>query len=202
MKVLHALPTLSPRLGGPAMVVVNAARALRPLGWESTIVATDLAHPASWSGRERVTLADIPNGAGLDARLYPARWPYRLAYSPALARALRELVHEYDVVHIHMLFQYPQFAAYEAARRAGVPYVVAPRGALDPHLRRRSRLVKAVTGLLWQRRMLDAAAALHFTTGEEARLVSDLRLRSVPCRVLFSGRGEVSRLPVGQGFHY
>lgn len=201
MKVLHVLPTLSPRLGGPAMVVANAAHALRPLGWESTIVATDLAHPASWSGRERVTLADIPAGAGLDARLYPARWPYRLAYSPALARALREMVHEYDVVHIHMLFQYPQFAAYEAARRAGVPYVVAPRGALDPHLRRRSRLVKAVTGLLWQRRMLDAAAALHFTTGEEARLVSDLRLRA-PAIVAPNGIDwhSFQHLPPGEAF--
>ncbi len=178
MKVLHVIPTLSPRLGGPAMVVPSAARALRPLGWQSTIVTTDLAHPASWSGKGRVTQAEIPAIAELDVRLYPARWPYRLAYAPALARELRELVHSYDLVHIHMLFQYPQFAAYEAARRDGLPYVVTPHGALDPHLRRRSRLLKAMTDLLWQRRMLDAAAALHFTTEEEARLVSDLRLRA------------------------
>jgi glycosyltransferase involved in cell wall biosynthesis len=51
-----------------------------------------------------------------------------------------------------------------------VPYVVSPHGALDPWLRQRGRLRKAVAGLLWQRRMLDGAAALHFTSEAESRL--------------------------------
>lgn len=178
MRALHVLPSLSLRFGGPPVVAVEAALALRGLGWDSAIVATDLAEPASWSGR-RLAKADLPGLArAADVRLCAARWPYRLAYAPALGRALEELAPAADVVHIHMLFQYPQYAAFRAARRAGVPYVVTPHGALDPHLRRRSRLLKTVTGLLWQRRMLDGAAALHFTAHEEARLASDLALRA------------------------
>jgi glycosyltransferase involved in cell wall biosynthesis len=182
--------------------VTQAALALRAQGWESTILATDLAHPASWSGRDRITLADVPAGAeDLDVRLFPARWPYRLAYSPALARAAASLARDADVVHIHMLFQYPQFAAYEAARRAGVPYVVTPHGALDPHLRRRSRLVKALASALWQRRMLDGAAVLQFTSAEEARLVADLRFRA-PAVVVPNGIDWLAfqRLPPGDAF--
>lgn len=201
MRALHVVPSLSLRFGGPPVAVVDAALALRGLGWDCVIVATDLAEPASWSG-SRVVDADLPEGAcEADVRLYPARWPYRLAYAPALGRALEELTPSVDVVHIHMLFQYPQFAAFRAARRAGVPYVVTPHGALDPHLRRRSRLLKLLTDLLWQRRMLDGAAALHFTTQEEARLVSDLGFRA-PALVAPNGIRWASfqRLPSGRLF--
>ncbi|HXF52407.1 MAG TPA: glycosyltransferase [Dehalococcoidia bacterium] len=201
MRALHVVPSLSLRFGGPPVAVLEAARALRDLGWDCAVVATDLAEPASWSGR-RVVDADLPEGAReVDVRLCPARWPYRLAYSPALTRALDELAPSVDVVHIHMLFQYPQFAAFRAARRAGVPYVVTPHGALDPHLRRRSRLLKALTDLLWQRRMLDGAAALHFTTADEARLVSDLGFRA-PTVVAPNGIRWASfqRLPSGRAF--
>jgi glycosyltransferase involved in cell wall biosynthesis len=55
-----------------------------------------------------------------------------------------------------------------------VPYVVSPRGALDPYLRRRHRFRKAVAHVLWQRRLLDNAATLHVTTREEAQLIADV----------------------------
>jgi glycosyltransferase involved in cell wall biosynthesis len=77
-------------------------------------------------------------------------------------------------VHIHSLFLFPQFAAYRAARNAGVPYVVSPRGALDPYLRRHNAPVKLVADLLWQRGMFDGAARLHLTSDEEARLTMDI----------------------------
>ncbi|MEX0750235.1 MAG: glycosyltransferase, partial [Dehalococcoidia bacterium] len=161
MRVLHVVPSLSMRIGGPAISVVEYALALRACGVESTIFATDMGEAVSSTTRRRVMPADLPDGADqLDVRLFRARWPYRLAFSPALGRAFDAAVPQYDAVHIHMLFTYPQFAAYRAARRHGVPYVVSPHGALDPHLRARSRAAKALTDRAWQRDMLENAAAL------------------------------------------
>ncbi len=175
MRVLHVIPSLSARIGGPAVSVVEASLALRAQGVESVIFATDSAEPPTCRKPSRVTAADLPDGAGqLDVRLLPVRWPYRLAYSPALRQALKSEVARCDVIHIHMLFLHPPFAAYRETVRSGVPYVVSPCGALDPHLRRRSRAVKAVNNLLWHRAMLDRAAAIHYKTPEEAQLAAGL----------------------------
>jgi glycosyltransferase involved in cell wall biosynthesis len=202
MRVLHVIPSLASRTGGPATSVVESSLALRRCGVDVTIFATDMAEAASARTHVRATLADMPPGArDLDVRLFPARWPYRLAFSPAMFRALRAEVRRYDVAHIHSLFLFPQFAAYRAASGASVPYVVSPRGALDPYLRQRGRSVKVVAERLWQGAMLTHAAALHLTSGEEARLTSDVAPRVVRHVVPNGIRcADYSELPSGQEF--
>jgi glycosyltransferase involved in cell wall biosynthesis len=201
VRILHVTPTLARRTGGPAVLVVELAQALEDQGVASTVFTTDMARaPAAWSG-ERITDGDLPDGAeGLDIRVFPLQRPYRLAYSRPLARALREEAGGFDVVHVHSLFLHPQFVAYRAARRAGIPHVVSPHGSLDPYLRRRGRARKAVNDALWQRAMLDSAALLHVTSDDEATLVSDVA-RDVPRAVVplgidwarFQQRGDAQR---------
>jgi glycosyltransferase involved in cell wall biosynthesis len=201
VRILHVTPTLARRTGGPAVLVVELARALENEGVASTVFTTDMARaPAAWSG-ERISGGDLPDGAdGLDIRVFPLQHPYRLAYSRPLARALAGETSGFDVVHVHSLFLHPQFAAHRAARRAGVPHVVSPHGSLDPYLRRRGRVRKAVNDALWQRRMLDSAALLHVTSDDEAALVSDVA-RGVPRAVVplgidwerFQRRGDARR---------
>lgn len=187
MRVLHVIPSLASRTGGPAMSVVESSLALQRCGVDVTILATDMAEAASARTHRRATAGDLPAGArDLDVRLCAARWPYRLAYSPALQRALRDEARRSDVVHIHSLFLFPQFAAYRAACAAGVPYVVSPRGALDPYLRQRGRATKALADALWQRSMLGRASALHVTSDEEARLTGDIA-PGVPRHVVSNG---------------
>ena len=91
-----------------------------------------------------------------------------------MARRLPRTVCNYDVVHIHSLWLFPQFAAQWAARRRRVPYIVSPHGALDPYLRRHGRLQKALTDAAWQRRMLRDATLLHITTEQEGALIPDV----------------------------
>jgi len=202
MKVLQVIPNLAARTGGPPVAVVESSLALARCGVETTIFATDLAEAASAPSHARVTPGDLPQGAeSLDVRLFPARWPQRLVFSPALWRAVHEQAPRHDVVHIHSLFLFPQFAAYRAARAAGVPYVVSARGALDPYLRRRNRHLKAINDALWQRAMLADAAALHLTSDEEARLLRDVA-PGVPRAVIPNGIrwADYQALPPGQEF--
>jgi glycosyltransferase involved in cell wall biosynthesis len=127
--------------------------------------------------------------------------PRRLAFSPAMYAAVADLAPAYDVVHIHSLFLFPQFAAYRAAYGRRVPYIVAPRGSLDPHLRTRGRAVKAIADALWQRRLLDHAAAIHVTSADEARLIADIAPRT-PRVVVPNGIdcAAYSVLPSGDAF--
>jgi glycosyltransferase involved in cell wall biosynthesis len=186
VKVLHVIPSLAARTGGPAVSVVEASLALRELDVESSVFATDMGTPASAPHR-RADAGALPPGAhALDVRLFESRAPRRFAFSTELGRALTREIGAYDVVHIHSLFLFPQFAAYRNARAHGVPYVVSPRGSLDPYLRTKGRTRKALVHLLWQRAMLASAHGLHLTSVGEAELVVDVA-PSVPRHVVPNG---------------
>ena len=178
MRVLQVIPSLGSRTGGAAESVVQSSRFFGALGVETSIFSTDLGTPASSRTQRRVAASELPSGAAeLDIRLYPAVFPERFAFSPALERALRRETPHYDVVHIHSLFLFPQLAAYRHARRSCVPHVVTPHGVLDPYHRQHGRARKFVTDVLWQRRLLEQAAAIHVTAEEEAMLVADVAPR-------------------------
>jgi glycosyltransferase involved in cell wall biosynthesis len=201
MRVVHVIPSLASRTGGPAFAVVGASRALRELGVESTVVTTDLGGAAA-GPRRRVDAGQLPPGADeLDVRVVPSRRPARLAFAPGLARALKAAVADADVVHVHSLYLLPQLSGYRAARGRGLPYVVSPHGALDPWLRARGRVRKRLVDLLWQERLLARAAALHVTTEEEARLLADVA-PGVPRAVVPIGISweDFGRLPATDGF--
>jgi glycosyltransferase involved in cell wall biosynthesis len=49
-----------------------------------------------------------------------------------LARSIERDVRQFDVVHVHAIWNFPSFYAMRTAMRAGVPYMVAPQGSLEP----------------------------------------------------------------------
>lgn len=168
LRVLSVIPSMAQRTGGPATVMVHSTIAFGDRV-ERVIVCTDAGAPAAAAHRA-VTLEDMPAGADeLDIRVFPTKQPRKIGYSPGLGRFLRAKVGNFDLVTIHSLNLYPQYAAYRAAMAASVPYLVVPHGALDPWLRSQRRLRKAGADLLFQRRMLQRASAVQFTTVEEAR---------------------------------
>lgn len=175
--VLSILVGAATRTGGPPPFVGGSARELTRLGASMRVLSTDIAlAPAGWLQRQqRVRPEDVhPTLRDADLALFPARFPRRLAHSPALRRALRDEVPRSDVVHLHNLWQYPQFAGHRAARAAGVPYIVSPHGGLDPYIRRHGRARKAAMSRLWQDRMFREAALLHVTTTAELELTADV----------------------------
>jgi glycosyltransferase involved in cell wall biosynthesis len=161
-------------------------RALESHGVGGAIYATDLAEPAASRARAGLTAEDVPPGAeSVDIRLFPAGFVRRVAYSSSLARNLRRDAGRFDVIHVHMLFLHPTLAAYRAAVRSRLPYVVTPHGAFQPHLRANSRLAKAMTTFLWQGRMLDQAAALHYASDDEAQGAAVMGFRPPPVVIPF-----------------
>ena len=106
---------------------------------------------------------------GVKVWYFPSRLLRRLYWSPPMARALARRIGEFDIAHLHALFVWPVWAAARAARRADVPYVVAPRGMLERALiQKKNRVMKSVLIAAVGRRMLEAAAAIHVTSAREA----------------------------------
>ena len=119
--------------------------------------------------------------------------PRRLYRSPAMGAALApggrlQGVAAFDLVHLHSVFLWPTTAAARAAERAGVPYLVAPRGMLvGDLLRRRGRLRKRLWIELVERRTLVRAAAIHATSELEAEELARLGLPLPPAHVVPNG---------------
>jgi glycosyltransferase involved in cell wall biosynthesis len=202
MRVLHVIAGLGSSTGGPAVIAVELSAALRSAGVDSVIFSTDQSGPASARSYRPAREEDLPPRAReIEIRLFPTRHPRRLAFSPELYAALRRETRHYDVVHIHSLFLFPQFAAFRHAKKAGVPYVISQHGALDPHLRSRGRVRKKATHLVWQKRMLNGAGALHVGSEEEARGIADVVPRVPRVQAPFGvASGDYEELPSGDSF--
>lgn len=168
MRVLQILPHVSPESGGPGSLTAFA-RCLTRHGVDTTVLTTN----AAPEGRLEVPLNRrvIRDGA---AYIFHNVWPIggRWNVAPSITSTLRRTIATYDVVHIHWLYDFACLAAARAAVAAGVPFVLQPHGSLDPHLRRKSRLVKTVYLATLGHSLLNKAAAIVFTSEQERQLAS------------------------------
>ncbi|HET7450689.1 MAG TPA: glycosyltransferase, partial [Gaiellaceae bacterium] len=122
---------------------------------------------------------DVPLGqrvahAGAEYRYFDRTLPGEWKYSRPLGAWLGAHVGEFDVVHVHALFTYPNLAGCRAARRAGVPYVIRPLGTLGAWSLGRRGWKKRPYLALVERRYLRDAAAIHVTSASEGEAVSAL----------------------------
>jgi glycosyltransferase involved in cell wall biosynthesis len=165
MKVLQVVPGMSPMWGGPSVALVGLVRALSNRGVDTALFTTNT------DPRGRL---DVPLGRPIDqdgaTLTYFNIWPAtRYAFSLPLALALQQRLRDYDVVHIHWLYNFSSLAAAVIARRAEVPYVLQFNGSIDPHLMERNTFLKRTYIAIAGRQIIDHASALIFTTDMERR---------------------------------
>ena len=107
---------------------------------------------------------------GVKVWYFPTGGGRRIYRSPAMGRALAASVAGFDALHLHSVFLWPTQAAARAARRAGVPYVLAPRGMLVGDLiQRASPVAKSLWTRFFERKNVAGAAAIHVTSEMEAK---------------------------------
>ena len=164
MRVLHVIPSVAERSGGPATAIIPMCRALMQQGIEVLLVSTDAG----------LTKSDVAEYKGVPAMLFPSEFGESFKYSRPLASWLTTNIRQFDLAHVHAVFNHSSVVAARACRRAGVPYVIRPLGTLDPWSMTQKSLRKR---LFWQvagKRMLQGAAAVHYTS--EAEKLSTERL--------------------------
>ena len=167
MKVLHVIPAIAARYGGPSTAVLQMCRALSAAGADVHLAATNA------DGRGRLPQSpDVWSTIdGVRTILFKRQWSEALKYSAPLAAWLRTSVAEYDAVHVHALLSHACLAAARACRASGIPYVVRPLGTLDPWSLAQKPWRKRVLLAMGGRTALSGAAAVHYTAAGEQRLV-------------------------------
>ena len=177
MRVLHVITGLWKNTGGPAEVIPAICTAMVDAGADVTL--------ATLAGDSAQSVDDAA-AHGVRVLRYPPTFRHTIWYSRELHRHIEQLASEHDIVHIHGIWQFPDWVAAASARRAGIPYVISPHGLLQPARLKKSSLKKRVATVLADRAMLNQASCLHATALDEADAFR-----------LFGYRGPIAMIPNG-----
>ncbi len=167
MKILHVVPSIDGVWGGPAKSVPALAGALARAGHTVEIFTTN------WPrcGQSLRAAPQIGYRDGVRVRIFPSapfRFDRKVPSAPGLLAALCQPERDFDIVHFHVIWNPVVTFGMQRMRRQRRPYVVAPRGAMDPVVFARHRWKKMPWALLWERANLQGAAYVHFTAAAEA----------------------------------
>jgi glycosyltransferase involved in cell wall biosynthesis len=169
MRVLQIVPSISLVYGGPSQMVMGLSTALADKGVEVTVLTTD-----SNGDRGQAPL-DVPLECPVWQNGYEIYYfrcsPFRrYKFSLNLLRWLSKHSHEYDLAHIHALFSPVSSMAATVARSCHLPYILRPLGTLDPADLQKKRQLKNLYAAVLERPNLAGAAAVHFTSDQEAKI--------------------------------
>jgi len=157
VKVRHVIPSVAEQSGGPGQAIVPMCLALQQSEIEVVIATTS-------SGAE---VPPIKQLQGVPIINMPAQFGASFKYSRPLAMWLKQNVGNFDLVHIHAVFNHACTAAATVCRRQRVPYIIRPLGTLDPWSMKQKRWRKNLFWYLLGKRMLLDAAAVHYTSAGE-----------------------------------
>ena len=175
LRVAVLTPSVSRQAGGLFTSVRRLAQSVAALP-PATVEVLSL--------RDKFTDADLSHWEPLPVRTFPVAGPAQFTYSSALKPAL--LASDADLAHVHGLWLYPSMAVSAWHRQTRRPYMISPRGMLDPWALANSRWKKRVAGWVFEDAHLRQAACLHALCASEARSMRAYGLRN-PIAVIPNG---------------
>ena len=191
MKILHVVRGLA-NSSGTTHIVIPLAEEQAKLGHDVSVFHVQKPGEASLSPDPRL----------VTSCLFPMEVPTRhLGFSSSFTRAMRRRAAEFDVIHIHAVWNFVTFWAMWCARQACVPYVVAPQGSCDRFAWRFGSPLRRLYARCFEVPLLKRATRIQALTETEEEQVKALGIKA-PCAVIpngvrmgwFERQGEVVRL--------
>ncbi len=167
MKVLHIIGSIDKSDGGPSRSVPQICEQVSQLGVEIELITRRSAHP-------------IKVNTSKTFKLSFCSLKQLLLLGLSLSKKEVSLIHLQHVWHpyIHIMAR--------IARLKGIPYIITPRGMLEPWIMNRNPWKKKLAMFLYQRRDLRKASAIHTTCQAETVSVRQLGLTN-PITVIPNG---------------
>ena len=179
MRIVLSVASMSANAGGPSRSVPALGRALSSQGISTVIV----------SCKSPVTDDDAFIDHGLETRLADCdrHRSFRLS-ARSFRHELRNCLEREraQLLHDNGIWLPTNHAAAHYARQMGLPFVVSPRGMLEPWALRFRAWKKRLAWLLYQERDLRNAVVLHATSDMEGRQFRSIGLRQ-PIAVIPNG---------------
>jgi glycosyltransferase involved in cell wall biosynthesis len=184
LKILQVIPTFVPawRYGGPIKALAELCSELARLGQSVTVFTTNVDGPHDLA----VPIKKPIQMDGFDVQYFPIQKPRSYSFSWPIVEALSKNVPDYNIIHIHSIFNWPITPTAFYCRKYGIPYIVSPRGMLSPVPLTKGAWKKKAYCMLVERRNLNGAAAIHFTSEEERTEAAPFGLK-IPSFVVPNG---------------
>ncbi|TAE60336.1 MAG: glycosyltransferase [Nostocales cyanobacterium] len=169
MKILQIVPSISLIYGGPSQMILGLSPALAKAGTKVTILTTNTNGD---SGQESL---DVPLNLPIQQDGYEIIYfrcaPFRrYKFSVDLLKWLKDNAKDFDIAHLHALYSPVISAAAMICRQQNIPYILRPLGTLDPADLQKKKQLKKIYTALWERANIAGAAAIHFTSEQEAKV--------------------------------
>ena len=200
MRILQIIPSISLVYGGPSQMVLGLSAALAAQGIDVTIITTDS------NGDIGQLPLDVPLNQPIKQNGYQIIYfrcsPWRrYKFSVSLLQWLNANARQFDLAHIHAIFSPVTTLAATIARGHNLPYIIRPCGMLDPADLQKKRQLKQIYAALLEGPNLAGAAAIHFTSKEEARISERFGLEitgKMPVPQDFGVQNSTGKMPVPQ----
>ncbi|MBE9196776.1 glycosyltransferase [Synechocystis sp. LEGE 06083] len=174
MKILTVIPAIGNVYGGPSKSVIELAEAITQQGINVDLVTTNA------NGDQTL---DVPlytwnqnNNVRIQYFSYLGWQDYKWSF--ALGKWLFQHVKEYDLVHTNAVFSLNNLPAYWACQCHQIPYIVTPRGMLEPWALAYKAQKKLAYFKLLERPALQKASAIQVLAKSEAERIQPLQLNS------------------------
>lgn len=162
MRILQIVPSVSIAAGGVPRVVIDLSVALVGAG-----CVVDLVVLQKSDGPE----FHIPAKAGLTVYSPGELGRFGMLTQDAKNQLIR-LISQADVIHLHGLWQPANYQAWKLCQSAHKPVVTTVHGMLAPWSMQQSRLKKKIYYALFESKLINHSALLHFTADLERKTAS------------------------------
>ena len=169
---------MTPHGGGVATAVVGITTTLAQKDVECSVFST----VGTREGNDPYKLDGVESHVFHTSKL--ARFWY--GHSLKLRSSLQKVIPSYDLIHIHELWNYPGFAAYQVAKSTNKPYVLSIHAALDPDRLSFKAYKKRPYLKFIRRKILNQASTLFALTITEKEHIQNLGISS-PISVIPNG---------------
>jgi glycosyltransferase involved in cell wall biosynthesis len=169
MRILQIIPSISLVYGGPSQMVLGLSGALASRDIDVTIITTNSNGDIGQLPLD-VTLNQPIEKNGYQIIYFRCSPFRRYKFSLSLLQWLNANARQFDLAHIHALFSPVTTLAATIARYHKLPYIMRPCGMLDPADLQKKKRLKQIYATLLECPNLAGAAAIHFTSKQEAKI--------------------------------
>ena len=169
IRTIHSVGGIAERLGGPSRTVTSLCSSIARLG-----LTVDLVAGADRSPSEPLIR---PEEKCVNLRLVEAYALGRLKLYPGFTRTLMEVLRDSNqptLIHDHGIWGQTNLSTWRAAHKNSTPYVLSPRGMLEPWALEFKARKKKIAWSLYQHRIIDSAAVVVATSAQEGENIKKL----------------------------
>ena len=184
MKSLHILTSLNKSSGGTSLSSYTLVKGLQMVGLQADMVTFEPSDENDEMISTEAFIHTIP----------PSKIP-KWQYSKIASNYIKDQLSEYDLFHMHGIWEFLPHQAAISAQRVNKPYLITVSGMLYPAALQSKPLFKKIAAKLFQDKDLNQATVLQATCYQEYEYIREYGLKN-PVAVIANPLALPEQMPI------